>query len=138
MASPQFFQPPGPIGDVCREHGFSNAVVLPPNAQIVITAGQAGLDTQTGKLVETSPADQISAAFDCCDLALKSAGVVNGLGSAHKILSFFLDTRYETLMMEIWRKRYPDHRPTWTCVGASNLCIQGMICEIQAEAVLLS
>lgn len=131
-----FFQYSGPTGQACETHGFSNAVILPSNARIVITAGQAGVDLSTGKLVESSPADQIGAAFDCCDAALKAAGATNGLKSAHKVISFFLDTRYEPLMMEIWRSRYTDRRPTWTCVGASNLCMQGMICEIQAEAIM--
>ena len=131
-----FFQYAGSVGESCQKHGFSNATVLPANARIAVTAGQAGVDLVTGKLVESSPADQIGAAFDCCDAALKAAGVAQGLASAHKILSFFLDTRYEPLMMEIWRSRYPNRRPTWTCVGSSSLCMQGMICEIQAEAIL--
>lgn len=54
--------------------------------------------------------------FDCVDATLKSAGVREGVAAAHKMVSYLIDTRYEPVMMDLWRKRLPDHRPTWTCV----------------------
>lgn len=136
MSVPTFHQPSDIVGNNCQEAGFSNAVILPANARLVITAGQAGLDRNTGKLVETSVADQIEAAFIGADLALKAAGVTKGLAVAHKILTFLIDMRYESTMMEIWKRLYPGHRPTWTCVGVSNLSMRGMYVEMQAEALL--
>jgi len=106
MSQAIFSQPEGPIGPACDATGLSNAATIPANAKIVITAGQAGMDLRTGKLVETSVASQISAAFDCCDAALKSAGVTEGLAAAHKMASFFIDIRHDPIMMYIWRKRY--------------------------------
>ncbi len=131
-----YFQYDGPAGTNAEAHGYSNAVAIPANVKIVITAGQGGLDLQTGKVVTSSPEAQITAAFDAVESALKKAGVSKGLFAVHKFLSFMLDTDLEPLMMEIWRKRCPGHRPTWTCVGASKLCLPGMIVEIQAEAIL--
>jgi enamine deaminase RidA (YjgF/YER057c/UK114 family) len=116
---------------------FSQVVAIPANARLVITAGQAGFDLKTRKLVETSTADQISAAFDCVDAALRAAGVKNGLASAHKMTSYLLDVKDEPLMMEIWRKRFPEHRPTWTAIGVTSLCIKEMVVEIQGEATIL-
>jgi enamine deaminase RidA (YjgF/YER057c/UK114 family) len=136
MSSATFSQPDGLIGPACDKTGFSNAVTIPANAKIVIAAGQAGMGLKTGKLVETSIPDQISAAFDCCDAALKSAGVKEGLAAAHKMASFFIDIRHDPIMIEIWRKRYSDRRPTWTSVGVASLCLSGMMVEIQAEALL--
>lgn len=136
MAAVTYHQPSDTVGNNCQEAGFSNAAILPANARIVMTAGQAGVDRKTGKLVETSIADQIDAAFDGADLALKAAGVQEGLAVAHKILTFLIDMRYESTMMEIWKRRYPGHCPTWTCVGVSNLSMRGMYVEMQAEAVL--
>ncbi|KAG0649926.1 hypothetical protein D0Z07_4070 [Hyphodiscus hymeniophilus] len=136
MSATQFFQPEGLIGEACQRTGFSNAAVLPANAKLVVTAGQAGMDLGTGKLVVSSDAAQIEAAFDCVDASLKAAGVSDGLASAHKMVSYMIDCRNEPLMMEIWRRRYPNRRPTWTCIGVSNMCAQGMIVEIQGEAVL--
>jgi enamine deaminase RidA (YjgF/YER057c/UK114 family) len=137
MASLQYFERPGPSGKDCIAAGFSNAVVIPANAHIAITAGQAGIDLHTGKLVESSPEAQIEACFDCVDVALKSAGVVDGLASAHKVVSFLTDQRYDPLMMEIWRRRYPGKRPTWMSVGSAALGLKGMTIEFQAEAVIM-
>jgi len=50
---------------------------------------------KTDKLVETSVEDQISAAFDCVDAALRSAGVKDGLASVHKMVSYLIDVRDE-------------------------------------------
>ncbi|KAH8702246.1 Endoribonuclease L-PSP/chorismate mutase-like protein [Talaromyces proteolyticus] len=135
-ASEQYFERPGPSGKDCIAAGFSNAVVIPSNAKIAITAGQAGIDLKTGKLVESSAEAQIEACFDCCDVALQSAGVVDGLNSAYKIVSFLPDQRYDPLMMAIWRRRYPGKRPTWMSVGSGALGLKGMIIELQAEAVV--
>lgn len=131
-----YFQYDGPAGEGAQRHGYSNAIVLPVSAQIVVTAGQPGLDLKTGQVVTTSTEAQISAAFDCVEAALKKAGVSKGLLGVHKFLTFMLDTDLEPVMMEIWRKRCPGHLPTWTCVGASKLCLPGMLIEIQAEATL--
>jgi enamine deaminase RidA (YjgF/YER057c/UK114 family) len=137
MALIQYFERPGPSGKDCIAAGFSNTVVIPANARIAITAGQAGIDLRTGKLVESSPEAQIEACFDCVDVALKSAGVVHGVASAHKVVSFLPDQRYDPIMMEIWRRRYPGKRPTWMSVGSGVQGLKGMIIELQAEAVIV-
>jgi enamine deaminase RidA (YjgF/YER057c/UK114 family) len=74
------------VGTICKKTGFSQAASIPANSRIVITAGQVGFDLKTGILVETSVEDQISAAFDCVDAALRSAGVKDGLTSVHKMV----------------------------------------------------
>ena len=137
MDAVKFSQTDDPIGRARKKAGFSQAVSIPATARIVITAGQAGFDLKTGLLVETSVEDQISAAFDCVDAALRSAGVKDGLASAHKMVTYFADARNEPLMMEIWRRRYPDVFPTWTAVGVAGLCLKGMVVEIQGEATIV-
>lgn len=131
-----YYQYDGPAGQYSQGHGFSQAVALPSSSKIIITAGQAGCDLKTGKVVTTSTEAQISAAFDCVEAALRKAGVERGLFAVHKFLTFMLDTDNEPVMMKIWRERCPGHLPTWTCVGASKLCLPEMIVEIQAEATL--
>jgi hypothetical protein len=49
------------------------------------------MDLKTTMLVETSVPDQISAAFDCCEAALKKARVEEGVAVAHKTSRFFTD-----------------------------------------------
>lgn len=128
----QYFQVPGPLGDYYQATGFSHAVVLPPQAQLVIAAGQPGLNAQAR--ISASPAEQIESTFDNCDNALKAAGVKEGLFKAHKIHCWLTDTSLEPTVMEIWRRKWPNHRPTWMTLGTNALCGAGMIVEIQVEA----
>lgn len=128
----KYYQVEGPLGDYYQATGFSHAVVLPANSQLVIAAGQPGLNA--AGVMPSSAAEQIESCFDNCDKALKAAGVKEGLWKAHKIHSFLIDVSNEPLMMEIWRRKWPDHRPTWMCLGTNGLCGQGMIIEIQVEA----
>lgn len=134
MSEIQFAQTPGAIGQAATDMGFSQAVSIPANVRIVLTSGQIGCDLKTGKLVTSSAADQINAAFDCVDAALRSAGVREGIKGVHKIVAYFVQLEFEPLMMEIWRERYPYIRPTWASVGVQELVVKGMIVEIQAEA----
>ena len=132
MAAAKYFQVPGPMGDYYEATGFSHAVVLPAGAQLVIASGQPGLNSEAR--MSALPAEQLESAFDNCDAALKAAGVTDGLRKAHKIHCFLLDTALERQMMEIWRRKWPGHRPTWMTLGCTALCGAGMIVEIQVEA----
>ena len=135
MSAATYHQIIGPLGAYYEATGMSHAVVLPANSQLVITAGQPGVNAE-GRMLETV-AEQIEAAFNNCDKALRAAGVTEGLWKAHKIQSWLIDVAHEPVMMEIWRKRFPGHRPTWACIGTSALCGQGMLVEIQAEAHII-
>jgi enamine deaminase RidA (YjgF/YER057c/UK114 family) len=86
MSAVKFSQTNDLVGAVCQKTGFSQAVSIPATSRTVITAGQAGFDLKTGILVETSVEEQISAAFDCMDAALRSGGVKDGLASVHKMV----------------------------------------------------
>ncbi|KAH7034677.1 endoribonuclease L-PSP family protein [Microdochium trichocladiopsis] len=133
----QYFQTPNLLGQAYQAFGYSHAVVLPLNAQLVIAAGQPGVDAR-GNMVTSSPKDQIEACFDNCDLALKTAGVTSGLASAHKVHCFVTDIKDEAAVMEVWKSRYPEHRPTWMTLGIKELAAPGMLVEIQVEAHLVA
>lgn len=133
----EYFQPPNVLGHVYQNNGYSHAVVLPPNARLVIAAGQPGFGPKNS-IVTSSPREQIEACFDNCEIALKTAGVKDGLLSAHKVHCFFTNTKDEPTAMAIWKQRYPGHRPTWMSLGVNSFCAPGMIVEIQVEAHLLS
>jgi len=132
----QSFQTPGPWGTGAQQAGYSQAVSLPANSRVAITAGQPGIDLKTGNVVTTSLTDQIEAVFDTLDSALQAAGVKDGMHSAYKMTCFFMDMRDETAMLEIFRKRYPNTRPALVSVAVSGLALQGMFLEVQAEAVV--
>lgn len=135
-SSATYVQIPGAFGDYYQAQGYSHAVIIPANARLVCTAGEPGLDLTTGKF-PTDPAKQIEACLDNCDAALRAAGITKGLGQAHKVLCFLTDTSLESLLMEIWRRRYPDQRPAFATVGTSSLVAKDMIIEMLVEAYLV-
>ncbi|KAF5227430.1 hypothetical protein FANTH_14773 [Fusarium anthophilum] len=132
----EYVQPKTFLGEIYQVHGYSHAVILPRNAQLVIASGQPSIN-KIARMPET-PREQIIACFENCNVALKAAGVKEGLGVAHKVHCFFTDVKDEPVAMEIWKEMYPDHRPTWMSVGVKDLCVPGMIVEIQAEAHIVS
>ena len=134
--SAQYFQTPGPWGTGAQQRGYSQAVSIPANGRIAITAGQPGVDLTTGKVVTTSLNDQIEAVFDTLNSALKAAGVKDGMHSAHKMTCFFIDMRNEEAMLDIFQRRYPSTRPALVSVAVPGLALQGMHLEVQAEAVV--
>lgn len=133
MTKAQFFQIPGPLGEHYQKNGFSHAATLPPQAQIVVTAGEPGINVENGQF-STDPRQQISAAFDNCESALRSAGVKDGLAAAFKVTCFLLDVAHEPIVMEVWRRRQPDVRPAWMTIGVNALCSDKMLVEMQIEA----
>ena len=135
----RFSQTPGPIGERASEHGISQAVTIPAFARTAITSPQLGRDLETGELITATPnaKDQIGAAFECADAALKSAGVKDGISAAHKVVAYLADLKLEPLMMEVWRDRYPFIRPIWANIAVSGFLVEGQIVGIQAEAAIL-
>lgn len=134
----RYIQPSTVLGQVYQMNGYSHAVVLPANARLVVASGQPGFDAKQMAIVTSSPRDQIVACFENCDAALKAAGVADGLLSAHKVHVFMTDVKDEPTVMEVWKAKYPAHRPTWMGLGVGSLCTPGMIIEIQVEAHIVS
>ncbi|KAJ4263327.1 hypothetical protein NW762_006145 [Fusarium torreyae] len=130
-----YAQVPGPLGDMFQTFGSSHVAKIPLSGTLVVTSGQPGFDRH-GQVVTESLEKEFEACLDCVEAALKAGGVEAGLASAHKFSAYFLDIRQESLMQEIWRKRFPEHRPAWVSVGVSQLAVPGMHIEISAEAVL--
>ncbi|KAL2068436.1 hypothetical protein VTL71DRAFT_16534 [Oculimacula yallundae] len=122
------------LGEYYEKTGFSHAVILPPGAQLVITSGQPGIGLSG---YSDDPSEQFEQTLDNCDAALKAAGVKEGLFKAHKIHCFLTDTSLEPILMEVWRRKWPNHKPTWMSLGVSALCGDKMIVEIQVEAHLV-
>ncbi|KAI9146859.1 RutC family protein [Paramyrothecium foliicola] len=138
MAQVTFTQTPGPLGDLFSSSGVSHAAKILLHGSLVITSGQPGFNLETGQLVTTSVRDEIEACFDYLEAALKTAGVQGGLGAVTKMTSFLLDIRLEGLMMEIWRKRMPSHKPTWVTIGVASLAVPGMHIKMQTEAIVFA
>lgn len=131
-----FSSPPGHIGDIFTELGISHAAAVPLSGKLVITSGEPGLDIKTGKLVTSSLEAQVSAAYDTVELVLKNAGVDKGIRGAHKFTALLLDMKDETVLMGVWKERYPDHMPVFMAFGVKQLGMEGMRVELRAEALI--
>ena len=136
MPPVSFTQIGGPLGALFAENGTSHTATIPTQTLIVTTSGQPGFDMKTGNLVTSSTREEIEACFDCVEAALRSAGVEDGLAAVYKMTSFLLDIRLESEMMDVWRKRMPEHRPAWVTVGVAALAVPGMHIEMMAEAAI--
>ena len=136
MSGIQYFQAPGPLGELFEAGGTSNVAKVPLRGSLVVTGGQPGFDLERGELVTSSLEDEADACFNCVDVALKSAGVTGGIAQAHKFTCFLSDMRYEPIVMKVWRSRMPNHKVPWITVGVSMLAIPAMRVEIAAEALV--
>lgn len=134
MSSVRFSQTDGPLGTLFESFGVSHAAVIPTQRSLVTTSGQPGYDLKTGKLVTSSIRAEIEACFDCVEAALRSAGVKDGLKAAHKITTYLTDVRFDSEVLDVWRKRMADHKPTWVTIGVAALAVPGMNIEMTAEA----
>lgn len=125
----------GPVGQMLRSSSLATTAILPLTGKLVVTTGHVGVDLKTGQLVTTSIEAEFDAIFACLDAALQNVGVLEGLGSAHKLVAYFTRAEDESTMLELFRKRYPGHTPTWTSVVVASLVNPGMHAEVQAEAL---
>jgi enamine deaminase RidA (YjgF/YER057c/UK114 family) len=135
----QYFQPETALGAYYQQRGFSQAVVLPPNARLVIASGLPGFSESQKSIVTSSPRDQIAACYQNCDLALKTAGVEKGLLAAHKVHVFLTNVEDIPLVMPVWKELYgEEHRPAWMTFAGAKFGAEGMLVEIQVEAHIMS
>lgn len=79
--------------------------------------------------------EEIDQAFENVDLALKDAGG-KGWSQVYRVNSYHTDMSHDTLMyvVENLKKWMPDHKPILTCVGVTQLGIEGMRLEIEVAA----
>lgn len=93
-----------------------------------------GWDPKTGEM-KADIQEEMEQALDNVELALKDAGG-KGWSQVYKINSYHTDMSHSTLMhmVEGIKKRMPDHKPILTCVGVTQLGIEGMRVEIEVAA----
>lgn len=79
--------------------------------------------------------EEIDQAFENVELALKDAGG-KGWSQVYRVNSYHTDMSHECLMHMVGhlKKRMPDHKPIFTCVGVTELGIKGMRVEIEVAA----
>ncbi|ETS77691.1 hypothetical protein PFICI_09753 [Pestalotiopsis fici W106-1] len=126
---------PGPVGDMLRP-AMATTATVPLSGYLIITTGHVGVDLKTGQLVTSSVEAEFNAVFDCLDAALCNAGAPRGLQDAHKLVAYYIRAEDEKTLVDIFKKRYPGHSPTWTSVVVKALANEGVHVEVQAEAAI--
>ncbi|KAH7159559.1 endoribonuclease L-PSP [Dactylonectria estremocensis] len=127
----QFFNYPGTETNGTEYH-YSQAVKL---GNIVKTSGQGGWDAQGNIIADLDK--QIETAFGNVLKALKAVDTSLSFDSIHSIRSYHLDMDSSfDVMTSAFKRIFPNHRPTWTCIQIGKLGLEGMQVEIEVEALI--
>lgn len=132
------------FGAMCH---YSQAVTLPSG--IIKLSGQGGWDPLTGSLAKDGAAEegkafldvatQIDHALASIEVILRDAGcTTDPWSSVYLIRSYHVDLTSDaffTMVAKIREKCGEGHRPVWTAVGVERLGLEGMMVEIEVEAV---
>ncbi|OAQ59110.2 endoribonuclease l-PSP domain-containing protein [Pochonia chlamydosporia 170] len=115
------FNPNSGFANVGNELGLSQAIIIPPNASLVVTSGQCGFKNDLSLPVDVR--EQVMLAWENADKTLKAAGVVEGWKNVYQIASFApsLNDEWVDAMMEAKAKWMGDNRPAWTGVAVAGL-----------------
>ncbi|KAJ5380094.1 uncharacterized protein N7496_002522 [Penicillium cataractarum] len=129
---------PGPVGECLKPSSLATTATVPvsPTTSLVFTTGHIGLDLKTGNLVNHSAEAEFEAVLDCLDAALKYAGVLNGLREAYKLVGYLTSAGDEASMMQVFKRKFPGHTPTWTNVVVKEIVVPNMRAELAAEGVI--
>ncbi|CBF79169.1 hypothetical protein AN7059.2 [Aspergillus nidulans FGSC A4] len=132
MSHLQYFSYKG-FGEHMREAlSYNQAVRIGDRIEI---SGQGGWDPETLQ-VHSDLSRETEQAFANVDLALKDAGG-KGWSQVYRVRIFTTEIKNEQatgFLVENLRKWMPDHKPVLTCVGVSELALEGMRVEIEAIA----
>ena len=114
---------PGPVGP------YSQAVIA---GGLVFTAGQAGLDPQTGKVVAGGCAAQTAQTLKNLEAVLEAAG--SGLDRAIKATVFLADLTDFALMNEVYKGFFKENPPARSTVQVARLPLDALV-EIELVAL---
>ncbi|KAL5358666.1 YjgF-like protein [Aspergillus floccosus] len=131
MPNLQFFNYPGTEVNAENFH-YSQAVKV---GQTVKTSGQGGWDAD-GRIVPDVE-KQVAIAFENVEKALKSVDPQLSWQNVYSVRSYHTNVE-ETfdIVTANFKRAIPNHGPIWTCVEVGKLGIEGMLVEIEVEAIL--
>lgn len=110
-------------------------VVVPPPGRTVFIAGQWGGDSE-GRLVDGGFAAQVSRAFENVQTQLAAAGI--GPAQVTKLTHYVVDLDQDkrTALHGVVGSIWPTDKPASTLLGISRLARDGMMYEVDVQAVL--
>ncbi|EXK25392.1 hypothetical protein FOMG_17951 [Fusarium oxysporum f. sp. melonis 26406] len=128
----QLFNYPGQ-GVAFSDFGYYSQAVKVGN--IVKLSGQGGWN-ETGE-ISCVIEQELETTYDNILRALQSVNTELSFDDVYLVRSFHTDLRssFEPLV-QVSKRRFPNHRPTWTAVEVSKLALDTMHIEVEIEAVL--
>ncbi|OTA64889.1 putative L-PSP endoribonuclease family protein [Hypoxylon sp. EC38] len=99
----------------------------------IYVSGQGGWDRKTTE-VKPNILDEVDQAFENVDHALKHAGG-KGWSQVYRIITYHTDIKATSeRVVQNFRRWLPDHKPTWTMIGVTQLGLDTMHIEIEVQA----
>ncbi|ROT35059.1 YjgF-like protein [Sodiomyces alkalinus F11] len=131
MSELRYFAYPDMGKVLLDKHCYHQAVRV---GDCIECAGQGGWNPKTGDM-KKDLYEEIDQAFDNVELALKDAGG-KGWSQVYRVRSYHTDMSHDALMhtVENIKKRVTTHKPIFTCVGVTQLGVEGMRVEIEVAA----
>lgn len=115
------FSPSGVLSKLGEELTLSQAIVIPPNASLVVTSGQCGFreDLSLPENVD----EQVLLAFENAERSLKAAGVTDGWKSVYQMTTYApsIDDEWAAAMAKAKGKYLDKNRPAWTGITVPSL-----------------
>ena len=111
--------------------------VLSPAAKVgdfVYTAGQVGVDPETGELAGPGIQEQTRQVMDNIKMLVEAAG--SSMDKVFKCLVFITDMNDFQAMNEVYKTYFTSNPPARSCVQVAALASPDMIVEIEAIAVV--
>ncbi|KAL4969800.1 Endoribonuclease L-PSP/chorismate mutase-like protein [Aspergillus stella-maris] len=125
---------PGAGEEAANFFGLSHAVIVPPNARRVIIGGQVGI-ADDGK-VPANITDEVDAAFEHAERALKAAGVP-GWEFVYRIRTFEIPANGLLGAVKGAAAKYLGKtRPAWTGLSVAGLFSPELHIEVEVEAFI--
>ncbi|KAF2160546.1 hypothetical protein M409DRAFT_28930 [Zasmidium cellare ATCC 36951] len=131
----QAFNPAGALTELGEKLSLSQAIVLPPNAQLVVTSGQCGFK-EDGSL-SSDKHEQISELIANADKTLREAGCKDGLKNVYQYTLYYpsLDDEFIDALVTARDRYLGDNRPANTGVSVAGL-YGGAVLEITFYAYI--
>ncbi|CAJ2500216.1 Uu.00g030690.m01.CDS01 [Anthostomella pinea] len=102
---------------------------------VVKTSGQGGWDTEGN--IPKDRSRQVELAFENVVKALQSAHPGLSWENVYAVRSYHINIDESAdMVIANFRRVMPNHRPVFTCVEISKLGVEGMIVEIEVEALV--
>ncbi|KAK5167746.1 uncharacterized protein LTR77_007445 [Saxophila tyrrhenica] len=146
MSTLTYTNPTGRGADLASQFHYHQAVRLPTQPPTLKLAGQGGFNKSDGVIPQPTSSDeifkQVDFAFANVDDVLRTAGSKNGWGDVYLVRAYMVgmqdfDGAVIMAVKEGLRKWCGEgNRPVLTAVEVKGLALEGMVIEVEVEALM--